>query len=82
MAEGEINVTSFSVFHTKVKSYYVTIVIVPLLLPYLFGKSGIFTRSPLPWVFETFLFHCYHVHLPCFILLNGSLEAQSKSKCP
>ena len=60
----------------------VTIVIVPLLLPYLFGKSGIFTRSPLPWVFETFLFHCYHVHLPCFILLNGSLEAQSKSKCP
>ena len=42
----------------------VTIVNVPLLLPTLFGKRGIFTRSPLPWVFETFSFHCYHVCLP------------------
>ena len=41
-----------------------TIVIVPLLLPTLFGKRGIFTRSPLLWVFETLSFLCYHVHLP------------------
>ena len=30
----------------------VTIVIVPLLLPALFGKRGIFTRSPLLWCSE------------------------------
>ena len=48
----------------------VTIVIVPLLLPTLFGKRGTFTHSPLPWVVETFSFHCYRVHLPCFISLN------------
>ena len=50
-----------------------TIVIVPLLLPTLFGKRGIFTRSPLLWVFETLSFLCYHVHLPCFIILTGSI---------
>ena len=29
-----------------------------------FGKRGIFTRSPLPWVFKTLSFFCYHVDLP------------------
>ena len=29
-----------------------------------FGKRGIFTRSPLLWVFETLSFICYHVDLP------------------
>ena len=29
-----------------------------------FGKRGIFTRSPLPWVFKTPSFICYHVDLP------------------
>ena len=29
-----------------------------------FGKRGIFTRSPLLWVFETLSFLCYHVDLP------------------
>ena len=48
-----------------------TIVIVPLLLPILFGKRGIFTRSPLLWVSKTLLFSCHHVHLPCFIILTG-----------
>ena len=42
----------------------VTIAIVLLLLPTLFGKRGIFTRSPLLWEFETLSFLCYHVHLP------------------
>ena len=42
----------------------------PLLLPTLSGKRGIFTRSPLPWVSETLSFLCYHVHLPCFIILS------------
>ena len=52
----------------------VTIVIVPLLLPTLFGKRGTFTHSPLPWVVETFSFHCYRVYLPCFISLNSVLS--------
>ena len=42
----------------------VTIVIALLLLPTLFGKRGIFTRSPLLWVFETLSFLCYHAYLP------------------
>ena len=29
-----------------------------------FGKRGIFTRSPLMWVFKTLSFICYHVDLP------------------
>ena len=41
----------------SIKVLVVTIVIVPLLLPTLFGKRGIFTSSPLLWVFETFSFH-------------------------
>ena len=44
--------------------------IVRLLFPTLFGKRGIFTRSPLLWVFDPLSFHCYHVFLPCFILLK------------
>ena len=44
----------------------VTIVIVLLPLPTLYGKRGIFTRSPLLYVFETLSLHCYHVHLPFF----------------
>ena len=51
-----------------------TTVIVPLLLPTLFGKRGIFTRSPLLWVFQTFSFYCYRVYLPCFILLTLQQE--------
>ena len=35
----------------------------PFILPCL-GKRGIFTRSPLLWVFETLSFICYHVDLP------------------
>ena len=48
----------------------VVVTIVPLLFPTLYGKRGIFARSPLLWVFKTLSFHCYHVHLPCFSLLT------------
>ena len=43
----------------------VTIVIVPLLLPTLFGKRDIFTHSPLLWVFEAHSFSLlsYVLHL-------------------
>ena len=40
--------------------------IVLLLFPTLYSKRGIFTHSPLLWVFHPISFHCYHVHLPCF----------------
>ena len=45
----------------------------PLLFPTLYGKRGIFTCSPLLWVFDPFSFHCYCVCLPCFILLTHVL---------
>ena len=37
------------------------VTIVPLLFHTLFGKRGIFTRSPLPWVFCPLSFSYYHV---------------------
>ena len=48
----------------------VTIVIVPLILPTLFGKRGIFARYLLPWVFHPLSFCCYRVCLPRFVLLS------------
>ena len=44
------------------------VTIVPLLFPTLYIKSGIFTSSLSLWVFHPLSFHCYHVHLPCFII--------------
>ena len=52
------------------KCSVVTIVIVPLLLPTLFGKRGIFTRSPLLWVFETFSFHLLSCSFTLFHFIN------------
>ena len=46
-------------------------IIVPLLIPTLFGKMGIFTRCPLLWVFDPFSCHCYCVCLfTLFHLIN------------
>ena len=57
---------SYPICLSHVLHYVVTIV--PLLFPTLYGKRGIFTHSPLLWVFDPLSFHCYHVHLPCHIL--------------
>ena len=58
------NVGLFINYLMLLKVSVVTSVIVPLLLPTLFGKRGTFIRSPLLWVFETFSFHCYRVDFP------------------
>ena len=58
------NVGLFINYRMLLKVSVVTSVIVPLLLPTLFGKRGTFIRSPLLWVFETFSFHCYRVDFP------------------
>ena len=53
--------------------YVMSIVIVPLFLPTLFGKRGIFTLSHLLWVFKTLSFLCYHIQLPRLSYLHISL---------
>ena len=52
----------------------IVMTIIPLLVPTLYGKRGIFTRSPLLWVFYALSFHCYHVHLRCLILLTDLIS--------
>ena len=54
--------------------HVVTFVIVPRLLPTLFGNRGIFTHSPLLWVFETFSFCCYHI-------INSNFHGNINSLC-
>ena len=41
--------------------YVIVMTIVSLLFPTLYGKRGIFTRSPLLWVCHPLSFCCYHV---------------------
>ena len=57
----QIPVTSFI---NALSLTVMTTAIVLLLLPTLFGKRGIFTRSPLPWVFETLSFSLLSCYLP------------------
>ena len=61
--------------------FVVTIVIVPLLLPTLFGKRGIFTSSPLLWVFKTlsFLHSIYNITI---IIGDGSFDQDQSQVLP